>query len=148
MTRQKLRSILLFLTGLIFLGIAVAGLFAPERVAAWYALTLNGVDGLNEYRAVFIGFWVGLFLQAAYAARHPENVAIGNYTAVLVLCQSMGRLLSFALDGLPSLQFILWFLGESSISLLILWLRPRNAAGGAAGVTVPAERRQTVGAGV
>ncbi|HEX5724304.1 MAG TPA: DUF4345 domain-containing protein [Longimicrobiaceae bacterium] len=124
MDRAQLRSFLLVLTGCIFLGIALAGLVAPEAVADWYALTLQGTDGLNEYRAVFIGFWTGLFLMMAYAAQHPENVPLGNFAAILVLCQSLGRCLSVLLDGLPSFQFIFWGIGEMTLSLLILALAP------------------------
>ena len=64
--------------GLTFLGIAAGVLFATDKAAYLYGYTLNGVDGLNEFRAVYIGFWIGLTVLFFIAARKIEFTLLGD----------------------------------------------------------------------
>jgi Domain of unknown function (DUF4345) len=111
--------------GLTFLGIAIYVLFATHKAAYFYGYTLNGVDGLNEFRAVYIGFWIGLAVLFFGAARRFELALIGDLAFVMVLLQALGRLLSFVVDGLPSERFIVFFFLEIISSLIGLAMRPQ-----------------------
>ena len=120
-----IRRILLIGNGLTFLGIAVGVFLSPAKAAFIYGYTLNGVDGLNEFRAVYIGFWIGLTVLFFTAARKPELSVLGDIGFLMILLQSLGRVLSFIVDGKPSERFIIAFVLEFSTSLLGLLLRPR-----------------------
>lgn len=125
-----IRKIMLIGNGLIFLGIAVYGVFAAKKAAFIYGFTLNGLDGLNEYRAVFIGFWIGLTVLFFAAARRVEQPLLGDIGFLMILLQAMGRLLSFVLDGIPGPLFVIFFFGETTVSVIGLLLRPKPSASG------------------
>ncbi len=117
---RKLRTLSLVLSGLTFAVIAVAGTFAPRAVAQAYALSLVGVDGLNQFRAVFLGFWSSLAIAMLTAARKPEVPLLGDVCGLMLLLQATGRAVSMVLDGRPSIQFVGAFLGELAAAILIL----------------------------
>jgi hypothetical protein len=123
-----IRRMLLIGNGLTFLFIAVGVLFATNKAAYLYGYTLNGVDGLNEFRAVYIGFWIGLTILFFTAARKIRLAVLGDLAFLLVLLQSLGRLLSFALDGIPSERFIIVFFLEFITSVIGLLARPQASS--------------------
>ena len=129
MSRARLRQIVLAGTGALFLVIAIVALVAPRVVARSYALPLPDASALNEFRAVFTGFWVGLFVLFTTASRHPEDVRLGDVCAILVLCQALARVVSVVLDGLPAWSFVGAMVGELACAVVILALRPRRPAG-------------------
>jgi hypothetical protein len=116
----KLRRLSLAMSGLTFAVIAIAATFAPQLVARNYALSLNGVDGLNEFRAIFMGFWAALAYAMITAARKPERIMLGDVCGVMLLLQALGRAVSMVVDGVPSLNFVGAFLGELSMAVLVL----------------------------
>jgi Domain of unknown function (DUF4345) len=120
-----IRRIMLIGNGLTFLGIAIGVLFATSKAAYLYGYTLNGVDGLNEFRAVYIGFWIGLTVLFFVSAWKLELTLLGDIGFLMVLLQSLGRLLSFIVDGKPSERFIVVFFLEFFTGLLGLLIRPR-----------------------
>ena len=118
------RRIILLGNGLTFLLIAVYVLFATDKAAYLYGYTLNGVDGLNEFRAVYIGFWIGLTILFFTASWRIELSLLGDLALLMVLLQALGRLLSFVVDGKPSGRFIFLFFLEIISSLIGLLVRP------------------------
>ncbi|HEY7402045.1 MAG TPA: DUF4345 family protein [Candidatus Angelobacter sp.] len=124
-TTTWIRRILLLGNGLIFLLIALGVLFAVDKAAYIYGYTLNGVGGHNEFRAVYMGFWVGLTVLFFTAARKIETPLLGDLALLMVLLQSLGRVVSFVIDGKPPIQFILVFFLEISSSVLGLLMRPQ-----------------------
>ena len=121
--KTLIRRIMLAGNGLTFLGIAAGVLFAADKAAYLYGYTLNGV--LNEFRAVYIGFWIGLTVLFFIAARKIEFTLLGDIGFVMVLLQALGRLLSFVMDGKPSERFIVVFFLELITSVVGLLIRPR-----------------------
>jgi len=117
---EKLRRLSLAMSGLTFAVIAIGATFAPKLVAQNYALTLNGVDGLNQFRAIFMGFWASLAYAMITAARKPERIMLGDVCGVMLLLQALGRAVSMVVDGVPSLQFVGAFLGELLMAVLVL----------------------------
>ena len=119
-----IRKIVLIGDGLTFLFIAIGVLFWTEKAAYLYGYTLNGIDGHNEFRAVYIGFWIGLTILFFTAARKIEMPVLGDIALVMVLLQSLGRLLSFVVDGIPDKRFIFVFFLEFGSSVIGLMMRP------------------------
>lgn len=124
---NSIRRIMLFGNGLTFLLIAAYVFFATDKAAYLYGYKLNGVDGLNEFRAVYMGFWIGLTILFFTAARRIEFALLGDLGFILVLMQSLGRLLSFIVDGRPSTRFIVVFFLEFVTSLAGLLIRPQTS---------------------
>lgn len=124
-TTTFLRKINLIGNGLAFLFIAGYVFFNTEKAAYLYGFTLNGADGHNEFRAVYMGFWIGLTILFFAAASKIELPILGDIAALMVLLQALGRLLSFLLDGKPSERFIIVFFLELTSSVFGLLMRPK-----------------------
>ena len=78
----------------------------------------------NQFRAVFVGFWVGLFILFVTAARRVEDVVLGDLGAALILCQALARVVSVVVDGVPSASFVGAMLGELACAAAIFACRP------------------------
>jgi hypothetical protein len=124
-TTTFIRKVLLVGNGLTFLLIAIGVLFSIEKAAYLYGYTLNGIGGHNEFRAVYIGFWIGLTILFFTAARKINLPILGDIALVMVLLQSLGRLLSFVVDGIPDQRFIIVFFLEFVSSVVGLMMRPQ-----------------------
>lgn len=106
--------------GMTFGVIALVAIAFPHAVANAYGLTLDRVEGMNEFRAIFTGFWLSLALAMITAARRPELPLLGDLCAAMLLFQALGRALSVALDGRPPLLFLGALAGEALTALAIL----------------------------
>jgi hypothetical protein len=124
---QLVRKLLLVGDGLTFLFFAIATAVNITWSANSYALTPVGIGGDSEFRAVFMGFWFGLTILFFQSLRRYHLAILGDMAFILVLCQSLGRLYSFAVDGIPPKQFVAYFVMEFTTSLIGLLIRP-NAA--------------------
>jgi len=124
-TTTFLRRLNLVGIGLTFLFIAGYIFFNIEKAAYLYGYTLNGVDGHNEFRAVYMGFWIGLTVLFFVAAWKIDVPILGDIAALMVLLQALGRLLSFLLDGKPSERFIIVFFLEFISGVFGLLMRPK-----------------------
>lgn len=124
-TTTFLRRFCLVGNGLTFLLIAGYVLFDINKAAYFYGYTLNGAGGHNEFRAVYIGFWIGLTILFFASAKRVDLVLMGDIALIMILLQALGRLLSFFLDGKPSERFIIVFFLELASALLGLLMRPK-----------------------
>jgi Domain of unknown function (DUF4345) len=130
--RVLIRRVLLFGSGVVFGVIGLAAIFAPRLVAAQYGFSsIEGTDAMNEFRAVFTGFWWGLALLLITAARKPEAWLLGDLAGAMLALQALARALSFALDGIPSAKVTAAFAGELLTAVVILAVRPAGRSGGA-----------------
>ena len=121
-----IRKLILIGDGLAFGGIALGALFSVNTFVKFYGYTLPlGVDGLNEFRAVYIGFWLGLTLLFFTAVKKYDLAILGDMALLMVLLQSIGRLISFVLDGIPSWMFVTFFVLELTSSVIALLIRPK-----------------------
>jgi hypothetical protein len=125
---MKLRRLSLLMSALTFGAIAIAGAIAPHAVARSYGLSLNGVDGLAEFRAIFMGFWAALAIAMITAARRPDDTLLGDVCGVMLLFQSLARMVSFVLDGRPGPTFVGACFAELFCALLILAPRIKSFA--------------------
>jgi hypothetical protein len=128
---QSLRRIVLAGSGLTFGTIAVAAVLWPRAVAVQYGLHLDGVDAFNEFRAVFVGFWLALAISMIVAARRPALTTLGDLCGLALLLQAAGRLLSVTVDGKPSLSFLGAMIGEAMAGAIVLLARTAKRAQGA-----------------
>jgi len=99
---SRARQVLLALTALVFTGIAVGSVFAPHEMAGGVGYSLDNVDALSEFRAVYVGLWLATAVLLVVALRRIHEAVLGDLCAILVLGQTGGRLLSLLLDGTPS----------------------------------------------
>lgn len=136
--RRFIKKLMLYGNGLTFLMIAGYALVATDNAARIYGYTLNGLDGHNEFRAVYIGFWTGLSI-LFFTAAWRNNFNLGDMGLLMVLLQSLGRVLSFALDGIPSTPFVIVFFLEFSSSLIGLLMRPGHLPEGPEPGGLPSE---------
>src|SRR4051794_29939369 len=93
---QLLRKLLLVANGLTFLYFAICTTVNIDKTAAFYALGLVGIGGHNEFRAVFMGFWLGLTILFFTSVKHYRVAVLGDMAFMLVLLQSLARVYSFA----------------------------------------------------
>lgn len=119
-----LRRVVLAGSGLIFALIAAAAIARPRLVAARYGLTLDGVEGFNEFRAVFVGFWLALAAMLLVAARRQAPTILGDLCGLALFLQAAGRLLSLAVDGVPRSDFLAAMMGEALAGIVVLAARP------------------------
>lgn len=118
--RLLLRRLALAGSGLTFLVIAGASIVAPNAVAAHYAYTVGTADSFNEFHAVFTGFWLGLAVWMLDAARRPEARRLGDLAGIAIGLQSLARLLSILLHGVPAPSFLGAMIAELVTAVLIL----------------------------
>lgn len=116
----------------VFFVIAVGALITPHQMAARLGYRLENVDALSEFRAVYVGVWLATSVLLVVAARHVEWTVLGDLGALLILGQTLGRLLSLLLDGVPTARIWPFFVLELAGGLAILALRPRPTHRGAA----------------
>jgi hypothetical protein len=115
------------MSGLTLIIIALVAIPLPRVVAEGYGLTLEHKQSFNEFRAVFVGFWIGQGALMLVAARRRDLPLLGDLCAMLILCQAGGRALSFALDATLEPRFLLAFAAEVLAAAVILACRPRPA---------------------
>ena len=123
---QWLRKLLLIANGLTFLVFAISTLVNATFTATVYGYTLNGVGGANEFHAVYMGFWLGLTTGFFLAVRHYRVAILGDVMLMLVLFQSLGRVYSFVVDGIPPTRFVVFFAAELLAAGVGLMIRPRD----------------------
>jgi hypothetical protein len=116
---RTFRRIALTMSGLTFAVIGVLAFAMPQTVARIYGFTLDGIDGLSEFRAIYTGFWLSLGFTMITAARREDVPLLGDICGVMLLAQALGRLASFAVDGRPGLPFIAAFVAELASALTI-----------------------------
>lgn len=123
------RKLLLLGNGLTFLGFAISTLINITFTATLYGYTLNGTGGDNEFRAVYMGFWVGLTYGFFRSVKHYQLAILGDTLFAMVFLQSLGRLYSFAVDGMPPTRFVLFFVLEFVTAGIGLLIRPHAEPG-------------------
>jgi hypothetical protein len=121
-----LRKLLLVGNGLTFLGFAVSTAIDLTFTAGVYGFTLNGNGGANEFRAVYMGFWLGLTFGFLLAVKHYRLAILGDLLFAMVLMQALARAYSFAVDGMPPTRFVLFFALELVTAGIGLMIRPQR----------------------
>jgi len=121
---SRLRQAILTLASLAFAGIAVGSLLAPHKMADGLGYTLGSVDALSEFRAIYVGLWLSIAAVLLIAGRHVEQGLLGDLAALLILGQTLGRLLSLVLDGPPTSRIWPMFALETLGGIALLLVRP------------------------
>lgn len=100
---MKLQRILVTLGAVGFAGFGLYGLFSPLGIFGLVHGTASHVDTLNDLRAVYGGFQLGIacFLAACLADRWSLSAGLFLMTATFA-CMVVARTLSFVVDGAPT----------------------------------------------
>lgn len=111
----------LVLTGLVWLGVALGGLFYPDQLTGWTGIDLESRTARSEYRAVFGGLPAGLALVHLVAAFRSAWLRPGLWMATtLVVGLLAGRILTVVVDGVPGP--VAWALTGAEGFLLVICL--------------------------
>jgi ABC-type thiamin/hydroxymethylpyrimidine transport system permease subunit len=124
MKSSRLRRVLLGVTALVFAGIALGSLVAPHKMADGLGYSLDSVDALSEFRAIYLGLWLATAVLLVVALRRIQEAILGDLCAILILGQTAGRLVSLVLDGVPSGKVWPMFVLEAIGGLALLIVRP------------------------
>lgn len=122
---RTLRRFLLLAAAGVFGAIALASLVAPHRMARQLGYELTTIDALSEFRAVYVGVWLATAVLLIVAAVRVDSLLLGDLGALLILGQTLGRILSLAIDGMPSASIWAFFALECLGGGAILIVRPR-----------------------
>ena len=120
------RSAALYVSAATLVVISLTALVSPDLVARSYGLHLAH-ETMSEFRAVFVGGFLGQAVVMALAARRRDVPLLGDACGVLILAQALGRALSFGLDGTLEPRFVLAFAAELAAGLAVVFTRPRAA---------------------
>lgn len=107
---MTIEQVVLGTTALVFLGVAVTGLFTPRRIIEPLGGAITTPSMANEMRANYGGMHLGIAtLMALGAARPayqtPALLLLLTFTAGLCL----GRAVSWVLDGAPNRYIRIFF---------------------------------------
>ena len=125
----RARQVVLAVTAVVFAGIALASIVAPQTMADPLGYTLSNTNALNEFRAIYVGLWLAHAVVLIWAARRIDLIYLGDVAGILILGQVVGRLLSLGLDGIPDERMAPIAFAEFIGAALILGLRGRTAQG-------------------
>jgi hypothetical protein len=111
------------LAALVFVGVAVGSIIAPQIMAQPLGLRLDNVNALNEARAIYVGLWLAHAVILVLACLRPQTRLLGDVGAILILGQTAGRIISVALDGMPGVDLLPIAIGEGVGGLAIALVR-------------------------
>ncbi|MDK1024797.1 MAG: DUF4345 family protein [Gammaproteobacteria bacterium] len=104
--------------------IAIAGLWmlTPEEMSGQFAITLNGVQGLNTGRGDIGGIFLAAGILCLLGLRNHESASVFLYSVSIIMAAvAFGRLIGFVADGLV-LMTILPFIVELGIIVVLCGL--------------------------
>jgi Domain of unknown function (DUF4345) len=109
MTNQLLQHLHLYISIPVVIGVALVYGFQPQLL---FNIQPNSVDEHNVYKAV-----MGIYLTFAFfwwygLVRHQYWKAASISNVLFMLGLALGRLVSFAIDGIPSNVLFVGFFGE------------------------------------
>ena len=117
-----MKNLNLILSVSILIPVALAyGLLPKTTMPLFFDIRLETTDTLNICRTImmlYLGI-AALLLRGIFQEKEWRNATILN--AVFMGSLSIGRLLSFIMDGKPSFMLIFGFFGELALSLFALY---------------------------
>ncbi len=120
-----IRKIFLYVISAVYFGEAALALWDPQSAAELVGYRILRVDGLSEFRAVYLGMWSVLGVVAFIAARRAHEPLLGDVVACLIVGEAVARVLSVALDGAPgSISFL--HIAMETAPIAVLLIRPRT----------------------
>lgn len=94
-------KVLVGIIGLYLIAIAGMWMLMPEAMSAQFAITLNGVQGLNTGRGDIGGMFLATGILCLLGLRRHESASVFLYSGSIILAAiAFGRLIGFVADGL------------------------------------------------
>jgi hypothetical protein len=128
MTVILFRRVFFYIIAVVYFGEAALALWAPQSAAELVGYQFLRVDGFSEFRAVYVGMWSVLGFWSVIAARRAHQPLPGDVVASVIFGESVARMLSLVLDGVPGSITYLHIAMELA-PLAILLLRPPTPSG-------------------
>ena len=114
-------KIILTLIGLEWLAFGLVGLFNPLLIASMLEMQLGSLNAISEIRANY-AFFACMGFIALFSLWRVKLMRTAYLTFCIVLgCFLLGRILSFILDGFPSIGGLTIFVNELIVYLLAIW---------------------------
>lgn len=129
---QKLKKVLIAITGLIFIAVGIFTLINPAKNLETFQVQVQTITAKNEMRAVYGGLHLAIaviFLQLAFN-KNFEKYALKGYI-LLVGSMVLGRILSTIIDGFPDYKPAQIFYGIetfATVLAIILYLKEKSHA--------------------
>ncbi|MBK7996264.1 MAG: DUF4345 family protein [Blastocatellia bacterium] len=76
------RQIVLVLAALVFILVAIAALVIPHKMASQMGYTLVNINGLNEFRAIYVGVWFATAILLIVAAKNIKIPLLSDLGAI------------------------------------------------------------------
>lgn len=105
--------------------IAISTTWDTQGTGAAFGFHLDNVDARTEYRSIYVGFFSVLSILSFVALRRIREPLLGNVVGFFLLGDALGRVVSFAIDGMPGPFILANFTFEATASMLVLLNVPR-----------------------
>jgi hypothetical protein len=103
-------KIVVGIIGLYLIVIAGMWMLMPEAMSIQFAITLNGVQGLNTGRGDIGGMFLATGILCLLGLRNHESASVFLYSGSIVMAAiALGRLVGFVADGLVVMTVVPFF---------------------------------------
>jgi len=118
---NKQNAHLILSAGILILASLLYGLY-PERILPeLFEVEIDSVDLKNIFRAIMC-LYLGIAWILVLGILKPEYWKFATLLSLVFMgCLAFGRVLSFILDGSPSMFLILGFFGEMILAVFSFW---------------------------
>ena len=100
-------KILVGIIGLYLIVIVSMWMLVPDTIAAQFAITLNGIQGLNTGRGDIGGMFLAAGILCLLGLRNHDSAAVFLYAgSILMAAIALGRLIGFVADGMVVLTVV------------------------------------------
>lgn len=116
---NKLKNLHLGISAAVVIPIAFVYGSGNERIFSWFFdFSPQTTDMHNIFRAIMCLYlaMAGLWITGIFSHRYWQPATVSNFLFMLAL--ALGRLVSFAFDGSPSVVLIIGFVGELLLAIL------------------------------
>jgi hypothetical protein len=100
-------KIVVGIIGLYLIVIAGMWMLMPEAMSAQFAITLNGVQGLNTGRGDIGGMFLTAGILCLLGLRNHDSASVFLYSgSILMAAIAFGRAIGFVVDGMVSVTVV------------------------------------------
>jgi nitrate reductase gamma subunit len=93
--------------GLYLIAIALMWMLMPETIAAQFAITLDGVQGLNTGRGDIGGMFLAAGILCLLGLRNHQSASVFLYSgSILMAAIAFGRVVGFVADGMVPMTVV------------------------------------------
>ncbi len=119
-----IREVLLGATSLTFAFFALWAILKPNSLANTLGYELNNNNAISEFHAIYIGVFIAQSLLCVLAFIRIDDAMIGDFVAIFLLAQPVGRIIAMFRGGSAKGFLKLLFAAEIAAGLLLIVVQP------------------------